>query len=109
MTDLSALGSLTTVSGQFKLERLNDLHDLSGLEGLQAVGTDPSHEWDDGLDLVISGNAVLEDVSALENVAWVGGDLVVRDNPALPAAAADRLATAIDHVSGRVVVRDNGP
>lgn len=51
-------------------------------------------------DLLIQGNAALVRLSGLSGLVSVGGDLVVRDNPRLPQAEAEDLASALEAMGG---------
>ncbi|MCA9493930.1 MAG: hypothetical protein KC621_28565, partial [Myxococcales bacterium] len=109
LTDLSALQTVSLARGRLQIDNHADLHSLTGLQNIRAVGTDVELGWARGLDLTVTGNAVLTDVTALHGVRYVGGDLVIEDNPVLAAFDADALASEIVHVEGWTVVRDNGP
>jgi len=95
--DLAALSgeSCVAISGDLVVED-SALDALSGLEPIVHVtGT-----------VRIAENTALASIDALSQVRFVGGDLVVTANPALPREAIDALVSAIgdDAIGGAIVV-----
>jgi hypothetical protein len=98
LSDVTALSSLTRVSGEMLLADNPVLTGFAGLESLTAV---------DGT-LEIDANDVLVDLTGLGALELVGGDLVVTDNPLLPEDAVETFTTGIDQIGGAIVVSGNG-
>ncbi|MBA2322178.1 MAG: hypothetical protein H0V89_13620 [Deltaproteobacteria bacterium] len=71
--------------------------DLDGFSGLTEL---------DG-DLTVEANPVLTTIAALATIQSVAGDVVVRDNPALPQAEAEAIVDAIPVVTGTTSVTGN--
>ncbi len=92
------LGSLDTIEGSFVVES-SQLADLDGLSSLREL---------QGYRVVINAQDLLTDISGLENLELVEGDISVRDNPVLPQAHAEAVIYAIDHVNGSISVSGNG-
>lgn len=59
--------------------------------------------------LRIESNATLGDVTALDGLTHVTGDVTIIDNPLLGDAAAQSLVDAIDQIDGTVTISGNGP
>ncbi len=95
LQDISALGDLCQVDEVLYVQGTR-LETLDGLEGLRIVG-----------DLTIQFNEALTDISALEGIEVVEGDLLIERNPALSQADAEALAQRLD-VVGTISVLDNG-
>lgn len=94
--DLSGLAAL---DGALVLDGLPGLEGLEGVAGLATVAG----------DLELTELAQLTSLQPLHGLASVGGDLVVRDNPVLPAAEVDALVEAIDSLGGAVDASGNAP
>ena len=74
--------------------------------GLHDATASPQVDWH--LDIV--DNETLSDISALSGVEGVGGDLFIKDNPALMTCDAQSVAGALgDDVVGRVEISGNAP
>ncbi len=73
LTDITALGNLTSVGGDLQININDALNSLSGLEGLSSI---------EG-ELSITNNEILSDLSGLENLRIIGGGLDIIHNDSL--------------------------
>jgi len=83
--DLEPLGNLGSVEGSFTLGGLTSLTSLEGLEQVTHAGS-----------LLIVGNAQLTTLAGFDNLAAVGENLSIHDNPMLPHDEAEAWAAALD-------------
>ena len=99
MRFVSGFRVLDQVEGALTLTDLPALDGVSGLDALTQVGE---------LRVERTGLPVLDDLHGIEGVE---GDLVVIDNPSLPAAEVDQLVGAIGsgNIGGSVTNQGNGP
>lgn len=93
--DLQPLASLSHVDGGFAIAGLDAIGSLEGLESLEYAG-----------ELFINENAELTTLAGLDNVAGVGQDLSIRNNPMLPQAEAEAWASRVD-VGGVITICEN--
>ena len=89
--------SCVVISGDFVVEE-SALDALSGTEPIVHVSG----------SVRISRNDALSSIDALANIRFIGGDMIVAENPALPTAAVSSLLETIgeDAVQGEIVVDD---
>jgi hypothetical protein len=90
--------SLTRV-GFLVVEDNPALLDLDGLGMLSSI------EY----TLRIARNDALVDVSGVETISEIGGDVTIEDNTSLPTEDAWALVAAIETIGGSVTVTGNGP
>ena len=122
---LDGLLVLTEINGNLEIEDCDDLTSLAGLQNITTVNPDGEIEIENcdaltslnGLqnltschNLEIKHNASLSDISALQNLANVSGEFVVKNNPSLSNcdALCGAINNGIDPNSVNVEVFGNG-
>jgi hypothetical protein len=108
LASLAGLKSLKEISQSFELTKNPVLPNVNGMEALGSIGyglyIGTSSYYDTGL-----GNASLVSLKGLQKVFFIGGNLYVRNNVALPACEATALVDAIrrGNISGNVLLSGN--
>lgn len=92
--------SLRTIQARETVIRNN--YELQKIEGF------PKLERIEEGGLVILRNPELESISAFQNLEYVGGPLIIEDNPNLPRCEAQALVDGIDTITGEVTIQNNG-
>lgn len=108
LRDLGGLRAVCFVRGELRVHSAAQLVDLSGLDELGVVGhlvladnerlvslAGVEALADVNGSVLIYRNPVLGDVDGLAAVEWVGGDIRVVDNPALPRCAVEQWAAPL--------------
>lgn len=96
LSQLSA-GPLAQVPGTLQICDTDALSSLAGLDRIEAI---------DG-DLIVCDNEALSELG-LRSLRWVGGDLMIEGNPALPAAQIAALLS-VAQIAGSITITDNQP
>lgn len=121
LNELALVDGATRIDGTLLLADLGSLVDTRQLDGLARIGGSflvarsprlvevgwPSLHGVGG-SLALEANPALSGLQAFRGLDDVFGDLVIRDNPALPAAAVAELLERIT-VGGTTTVEGNGP
>ena len=83
LTNLIGLDSLTSITGSLYISNHKSLISLMGLENLDSIGGNL------GICLTMAGagNIVLNDITAFENLTFIGGDLIIEHNRVLESLA----------------------
>ncbi|HFA50018.1 MAG TPA: hypothetical protein ENJ95_13500 [Bacteroidetes bacterium] len=122
LENLDGLVSLDSVGERFHILSNPKIRDIGGLNNLHGVGLElvfancDSLKSLEGLNnltstqlFVLSGNDVLEDVSALGNLNSVGGDLQVLGNPMLYDCCIFNDLLTNGTIGGSITIENNAP
>lgn len=103
LTCLDGLQNMTKIGGKLVIGGNQDNPNLKTLSGLQAL----THV---NGNLVIKNNTTLCDLTPLDNLEYLGGDLLVTDNAALPLRDAQTFANRLvaGGYSGKITTERNG-
>jgi hypothetical protein len=97
------LGSLVYIKGEVEIEGNRSLPSLDGLRSLKYVGG----------SLTIGGqnckhpNGELADISGLDGLESVGGNIKIEENPRLPTCAAEALVERLKYFPGIATIDGN--
>jgi len=97
------LGALEYVTGDVEIEGNMSLTSLDGLRSLRFVGGSLSIHHSH----CKHPNAELADISGLDRLESVGGDILIQDNPKLPNCAAEALVERLKFFPGVATIDGN--